>query len=121
MNATKEDLAVLKILVADDQGFQRRVVTETLRSAGRVAVEHVESVEQALMALAYVQPDILLVSWDLAGGLGLSLVQRIRAGEAGDGFKPLPCIMITGVHGASAVERARNAGIDELIVRPFST
>lgn len=121
MNATNEDLAVLKILVVDDSVFQRRLVSETLRSAGRVQVEHVESVEQALLALGYVQPDILLVDWDVGGGQGLSLVQRVRAGEAGDGFKPLPCIMIAGQGSMSAVERARNSGIDELVVRPFST
>ncbi len=121
MNETNEDLAVLKILVVDDSVFQRRLVSETLRSAGRVQVEHVESVEQAMLALGYVQPDILLVDWDVGGGQGLSLVRRVRAGEAGDGFKPLPCIMIASQGSMSAVERARNSGIDELVVRPFST
>lgn len=121
MNANNEDLAVLKILVVDDQVFQRRLITETLRSAGRVQVEHVESVEQALLALGYVQPDILIADWDVAGGQGLALVKRVRAGEAGDGFKALPVIMVAAQGSVSAVERARNAGIDELVVRPFST
>jgi DNA-binding response OmpR family regulator len=121
MNAKREDLAVLKILVVDDQVFQRRLITETLRSAGRVQVEHVESVEQALLALGYVQPDILIADWDVAGGQGLALVTRVRAGEAGDGFKALPVIMVAAQGSMSAVERARNAGIDELVVRPFST
>lgn len=121
MNAKRKDEAVLKILVVDDQVFQRRLITETLRSAGRVLVEHVESVDQALLALGYVQPDILIADWDVGAGQGLQLVKRVRAGEAGDGFKKLPVIMVAAQGSMNAVERARNAGIDELVVRPFST
>ncbi len=111
----------LKVLVVDDQPFQRRLILETLRAAGRVDVDHAESAEQALIALSYFQRDILIVDWDVGDREGLDLVRRLRAGEAGDAMKALPIIMVTGRGRQSEIERARNAGVDEIVQRPFST
>jgi DNA-binding response OmpR family regulator len=113
--------AVLKILVADGSAFQRRLMTETLRAAGRVHVDYAENTDQCLMALSYCQPDILIADWDLDGGAGLGLVKRIRAGDAGEAFRKLAIIMVAARNSAKDVERARNSGIDEFVLRPFST
>ncbi len=58
---------------------------------------------------------------ELGGGVGLNLVRRLRAGEAGDTYKKLPVIMVTSRNRASDIELARNAGVDEFVLRPFST
>jgi len=111
----------LKVLILDDQPFQRRLISETLRAAGRVHVNHVELVDQAIVSLAYFQPDIVVLDWDVDGGKGLSFVKRVRAGEAGEAMRALPFILVTPRGRASEIEQARNAGVDELIQRPFST
>lgn len=113
--------AVLKILIADGSLFQRRLTTEALRVAGRVRIDYAENGEQCLMALGYCEPDILIADWDLDEGKGLDLVRRIRAGEAGQPFRKLAVIMVATHNSASDIERARNAGIDEFVLRPFST
>ncbi len=113
--------AVLRILVADGSTFQRRLTTETLRSVGRVHVDYAENTEQCLMALSYCQPDILIADWDLDDGGGLALVKRIRTGEAGQAFRRVAIIMVASGNSASDVQRARNLGVDELVIRPFST
>jgi len=116
-----DDEIVLKILVVDDQLFQRRLVGEMLRGAGRVHVEHAESADQAVLALSYFQPDMMVFDWDVDKGRGLDLVKRVRMGEAGDAMRPLPAIMMTSRNRSSDIERARNAGVDEFVLRPFST
>lgn len=112
--------AVLKILVADGSAFHRRLTTETLRVAGRVLIDYAENGAQCLMALGYCQPEILIADWNLDDGRGLDLVKRIRGGEAGQEFRKLAIVMVASRNSASDVEQARNAGIDELILRPFS-
>jgi DNA-binding response OmpR family regulator len=113
--------AVLNILVVDDHPFQRRLIAETLRSAGRVEIHYADSVDQGVAALKFVQPDIIIADWDIGGGDGLSLVQRIRAGEGGEAARKTPIIIVTSRNTSSTVEKARNSGIDEFVVRPFST
>jgi len=113
--------AVLRILVADESAFQRRLTTETLRAAGRVHVDYAENAEQCLMALSYCQPDILITDWDLDDGGGLTLVKRIRAGDGGQAFRKLAIIMVATGNSATDIQRARNLGVDEFVIRPFST
>ncbi|MEZ6024085.1 MAG: response regulator [Hyphomonadaceae bacterium] len=120
MNAA-EGQKPLKILVVDDRAFQRRLVTETLRAAGRIEIEYADSADHCIFALAYFQPDVAIIDWDLCGGEGLALVRRIRSGEAGDGSRPLPIIMVASRNRLSDVHAARNSGVDEFVLRPFST
>ncbi|MBK8542168.1 MAG: response regulator [Caulobacteraceae bacterium] len=86
--------AVLRILVADGSAFQRRLTTEMLRAGGRVQIDYAENIGQCLMALSYCQPDVLIADWDIDEGSGLTLVKRIRAGEAGAAFRKLAIIMV---------------------------
>lgn len=115
------DETILKILVVDDQPFQRRLITETLRSMGRVSIEHVENADQCMLAFLYFEPDLVVTDWALAGGGGLDLVKRLRAGEAGEQFKKAPVIMVAERMSPNQLDKGRAAGIDEFVVRPFST
>jgi CheY-like chemotaxis protein len=112
---------VLKVLVVNGQPFQRRLIGETLRTLGRVDIGYAETAEQCVLALSYIQPDVLITDWELEGVDGLVLTRRIRAGEAGEQFRPLPIVMVADRTRGSDVDRARNAGVDELVTRPFST
>jgi len=111
----------LKILVVNGQAFQRRLVGETLRTLGSVEITYAESCEQCLLALGYAQPDLLIVDWRLDDGDGVALVRRIRAGEAGDGFRRIPVITTAEQMSVRDLERARNVGVNEFVIRPFST
>lgn len=121
MRADDGEEAILRILVADDHQFQRRLISETLRGQGRVHINFAEDVDHCLVALAYFQPDILIVDWALGGEQGLNLVKRLRAGEGGDAYRKLPVIMVTARTRLIDVEVGRNAGVDEFVLRPFST
>lgn len=116
-----EEKAILNILVVDDQPFQRRLIAETLRSAMRVHIETADSMDECFQALSFFVPDVLITDWDMASGDGLTLVKRLRAGEAGAHLKALPVIMAAERNKARDVERARNSGIDEFVLKPFNT
>lgn len=118
---TNDEQRTLKILVVDDKPFQRRLLTEALRSSGRFEIEYADSAEQCMFALAYFQPDVAIVDWDFSDGHGLSLVKRLRSGEAGITYRATPVIMVATNNRVSDIERARNIGVDEFVLRPFST
>lgn len=112
---------ILRILVVDDQPFQRRLTAETLRQMRNVAVDHVDNADHCVGAISYFQPDVLIVAWDMEGCDGLLLTQRIRAGEASEAYRKVPIILITERGRLSDIDRARAAGVDEFVQRPYST
>ena len=116
-----DEAATLKVLVVDDQPFQRRLIAETLRTIGRVRIEQADSAQQCFDVLGYFDPDILITDWDMAGGDGLSLVKRLRGGEAGSRLRTLPIIMATERNREKDIAHARNSGIDEFVLKPFTT
>ena len=113
--------AGFKFLIVNESGFQRKLIAETLRAFGAQHIDHAESAAAGLEALSYVVPDILITDWDMEDGDGLSLVRRIRSGDLGPVLKRLPVLMIASRNKAGDIERARNSGIDEFLLRPFST
>lgn len=110
----------LRVLVADHHLHQRRMVADTVRATGRARVEYASDAVQAVAAIEIFRPDIVIVDWDLNGGEGLSLVRRMRAGDAGPRAKAMAIIMV-GQCTVAELEVARTAGIDEFVGRPFST
>lgn len=121
MSAGERDQSVLRILVVDDHPFQRRLITETLRAAGRVEVDFCDAADACVPVVSMMAPDILIVDWDVGGGQGLDLVKQLRSGAAGDSQRKLPVILVAARNTLSDVERARAAGVDEVVQRPFST
>lgn len=121
MNTEEEDEKKLRIMVVEDRQFQRRLIAETLRAVRDLSFDYAESAEDCLLMLASVQPDMLVTDWDIEGGKGLDLVRRIRRGEAGDEARATPIVMVTTRNTEHAVRQARNAGVDEFVLRPFST
>lgn len=110
----------LRFLVADDRQFQRRLVTDTLRSVGRAQIHYASSTEECLSLVSVGPPDILFVDWEFQGDAGLRLVEQVRAGMAGDAARKLPIIMLAERRLQRDVDAARRAGIDEFVIRPFS-
>lgn len=119
MRANKQ--TILRILVVDDQPFQRRLTTETLRAMRGVDVEHVDSADHCVASLVFFQPDVVITAWEMAEGDGVAMTKRIRAGECGDVYRRVPIILISERGRPSDIERARSAGVDEFVRRPFST
>jgi two-component system chemotaxis response regulator CheY len=116
-----EQQKILRILIVDDQPFQRRLTSETLRTMRSVALEHVESADHCIAMVSFFQPDVIVTRWDMEGYDGVAMTLRIRAGEAGDAYRRVPIILVTERGRVSDIDRARAAGVDEFVQIPFST
>jgi len=121
MRADEEEAPILRIMVVDDRQFQRRLIAETLRAVRDLAIDYAESSQDCLLMLETVQPDLVIIDWDIEGGKGLDLVRRIRKGDAGADARATPVVMVTTHNTERHVTMARNAGVDEFVLRPFST
>lgn len=120
MNADDEE-EKLRILVVDDRQFQRRLIAETLRAVRDLVIDYAESADDCLAILGNVRPDMIIIDWDIEGGTGLDLVRRLRQGDAGAEMRSTPVVMVSTRNTQRDVQIARNAGVDEFVLRPFST
>ena len=106
------------VLVVDDSVWMRVILRQMLKSLGFSRIQETESAEAALALVENAPPDIVLVDWDMAPMNGLELTRRIRRlpGEA----RFVPVIMISAYSTLGNVLAARNAGVNEFLVKPAS-
>ncbi|MBA2568099.1 MAG: response regulator transcription factor [Actinobacteria bacterium] len=103
------------VLLAEPEPGTRGFLERHLRQDGFEVVEAEDG--RALELLEQSQPDVLLVSDELA----LDLCARLREGEPGRSWdRDLPVIVLGG-QGADAVDRVRAfaRGCDDFVARPF--
>lgn len=120
----KIDAARLNILIVEDNDVTRRLATELLRAAGFVHISLARTQEEALEVLSACSPDLILCSWGLGDACGLDLVSMVRKAAVDKAISvrhPLvPIVLMSSRRRLSQVKLARNAGINEFIIKPFS-
>ncbi len=121
----KVNCAAISLLIVEDNDPSRRLVMELLRAAGFTNLSFARDAEEAIEHLQNQAPDILLLDWGLPGMTGLELVRLIRQSALiSDPRFPnpaLPVVMLTARQREHDVKEARNAGVNEFVVKPFST
>ncbi|MGZ3298382.1 MAG: response regulator, partial [Asticcacaulis sp.] len=115
----------VNILIVEDNDASRRLVVELLRSAGFSNLTLSRGAEDAIDQMRRHEPDLIILDWNLPGMSGIELARTIRRAAASPDSRfsnpAVPMIMLTGRHSARDVTTARNAWIDEFVVKPFST
>jgi CheY-like chemotaxis protein len=109
------------ILVLDPSTFHRTVAGAILRGLGAGSVENATDIPEAAALVQRVQPSILILEWDLDDKIdGIAYTKKIRRSETP--FKRDVAIVMASSHASQAsVETARIAGVDEYVIKPFST
>lgn len=103
-----------RALVADDDGDVCALLTLALKPVCDVTAVH--DAEAALRLLADGNAfDVIISDFMLPGISGIEFVQRVRHGQAAR----TPILMISG-HGQIVCERARAAGADAFLDKPFT-
>ena len=105
----------MKILVVEDARLMALVLQRHLHRLNHQDVVIVESAEEALEALEENSFGLMIVDWSLPGMTGVDLVKELRAGEK---YRNLPIIMVTGHSERESVVEALQAGVDEYLVKP---
>ena len=105
-----------RILVVEDQEDNRRILPDLLGAAG-YEISEAHDGEQALpMALAS-KPDLILMDIQLPLMDGYEATRRIKADPA---LASIPIIVVTSYALSGDEEKARAAGCDDYVAKPFS-
>lgn len=108
----------LQILIVDDQQSMRELTRHCLNQIGVSQVTAAKSGEEAIETLGKMKFDLIISDWNMDGISGLELLTKIRSNPV---IKKLPFIMATGQKDKNQVMAAKEAGVNNYIVKPFST
>jgi signal transduction histidine kinase/ActR/RegA family two-component response regulator len=109
------DLGAIHVLMAEDNAINQRVVRAMLEPAG-VALTVVENGQQALEAMSRARYDCVLMDINMPVMDGITALEAIRAGRAGD--PALPVIALTAAAMAGDRERFLDMGFDDHLGKP---
>lgn len=98
----------------------RRLLKDMLDVLGFTNVHLTEDGLEALDYLQFHQADIIICDWKMHGMDGITLTRHVRERMSG-GKRFVPIIMLTGKAEEQDVITARDAGITEYLIKPFTT
>jgi len=105
-----------RILVVEDQEDNRQILRDLLGNAGYEMVE-AENGEEALAAVARERPDLILMDIQLPIMDGYEATRRIKSDPA---TKSIPIIVVTSYALSGDEGKAREAGCDAYVTKPYS-
>ena len=104
------------ILAVEDQEDNMQILRDLLSSAGYEIIE-AENGELALAAVAQRRPDLILMDIQIPIIDGYEVTRRIKADAT---LKSIPGIAVTSHALADGEAKARAAGCDDFVAKPFS-
>jgi len=106
----------LNVLLVDDSGVMRKLVSKALRAAGLDIASTAEAGngQEGLDALGNGKFDVVLCDWNMPVMDGLTFVKEAR------GSHKVPIVMLTTESGDDKVQAALEAGANAYITKPFT-
>ena len=104
------------ILAVEDQEDNMQILRDLLSSAGYEMIE-AENGELALAAVARRRPDLILMDIQIPIIDGYEVTRRIKADPV---LKSIPVIAVTSHALGGGEEKARAAGCDDFVAKPYS-
>jgi two-component system cell cycle response regulator DivK len=104
------------VLLVEDQEDNRRILRDLLASAG-YDVREALSGEDGVRAAEEWRPDLILMDIQLPGIDGYEATRRIKAHPA---LRAIPVIAVTSYALSGDDVKAREAGCDGYVAKPFS-
>lgn len=108
----------MNVLVVDDYKTMIRIITNLLRQLGFNNVDDATDGRQALEKLSSKQYGMVISDWNMEPMTGLDLVKTIRSSN--DNHAKIPFIMVTAEGKPENVLAAREAGVNNYIIKPFN-
>ena len=107
----------MPILIVDDYKTMLRVLRNLLRQLNFGNIEEATDGSMALQKLRQQDFGFVISDWNMEPMTGIQLLREVRAD---DKLKHLPFIMITAESKSENVIVAKQAGVSNYIVKPFS-
>ena len=105
-----------RVLIVEDQEDNRRILRDLLTHAGYELIEALNGLDGVALA-AREKPDLILMDIQLPGIDGYEATRRIKADPA---LRAIPLIAVTSYALSGDEVKARAAGCDGYVTKPFS-
>ena len=105
-----------RILVVEDQEDNRQIVRDLL-TANDFEMTEAENGEEALAAVVKDRPDLILMDIQLPVMDGYEATRRIKADPS---LRSIPIIAVTSYALSGYEEKARAAGCNDFVPKPYS-
>ena len=113
------DCSRLRFLIVDDNTHMRRIIRALLHGFGVREAHEAEDGAAGLEAFSSYSPDVVIADWAMPIFDGVELTRMIRQADAiANPFVPI--IMVSGYAERRKVLEARDAGVNEFLVKPIS-
>ena len=109
----------VKVLVVEESQPMSQITNAVLKGFGVTFVDTARDSDQAFEKFCKEQHDLLLIDWMIQPIDGIALTEKIRMHA--DSPNPfVPIILMTGFSEKRRVMQARDTGITEFMVKPFT-
>jgi len=115
----KKYLANVQFLIVDDSAFMRTIIRRILSTLGVQKIREANDGSEGLKILQNWSPDIILAAWEMSPFDVIEFTRTIRQSSRGD-ERFTPIIMLSAHSEYWRIQQARNAGVNEFLVKPVS-
>ena len=108
----------MNVLIVDDYNTMLRIIKNLLKQLG---FSNVDEATDGAMAFEKVQQKdygLIISDWNMEPMTGLELLKQVRGSDKP--FKDVPFIMVTAESKTENVVAAKQAGVNNYIVKPFN-
>lgn len=105
------------ILIADDSAAMRAMLVAVVESVGDFQIVEASSGFEALRLLPREHVDLIMTDVNMPDINGLELISYLRNNP---NYKNIPVFIISTEGSAKDVEKGKQLGADEYVVKPFS-
>jgi two-component system chemotaxis response regulator CheY len=110
----------LRALVVDDNAYARAISASGLKKLGVGQIVEAEGGAAAILALLSEPFDLMLMDWYMPDVSGAGVMTVLRDARLGTAAKT-PVILMTAYASRDNIARARELGVNEVLVKPFTT
>jgi two-component system chemotaxis response regulator CheY len=107
----------MNVLIVDDYKTMLRIVENLLKQLGFKNIHQALDGSAALAKLQEHQFGLIISDWNMTPMTGLQLLKEVRATER---LKTIPFIMVTAESKPENVIAAKQAGVNNYIIKPFN-
>lgn len=107
----------MNILIVDDYKTMLRIIENLLKQLGFKNIQQATDGAAALKLMREANFGLVISDWNMQPMTGLQLLKEVRAD---DKLKATPFIMVTAESKTENVVAAKEAGVNNYIVKPFN-
>ena len=104
------------VLLVEDEPAQREVLAYNLEAEG-YAVSRAENGEEAMLQVAEITPDLVILDWMMPLMSGIEVCRQLKTR---DDTKNIPVIMLSARSEEVDAVRGLETGADDYVVKPYS-